>query len=267
MPEFLDVFGGRSDQDTRWSFDLDKRFNGAFGGINGGVLSAISVYVARQEAGRRASSIDSRYLRGFRPGAARVETNILNAGRTLTVIGVDIFDSKDRLCTHSTITLVEQSALAEELQQPNHVGPSQDLRAWEDGKRWRQPDGHDIPLIETFEPRALGGRDQETTTATKVLWHEAGTAAEAACIAADISVGPPVARAVRGRASTPNPDLSLRFCGSSDPGTHLIASCELQAIASGLASTRISVWNGGELLAVGVSTTTCLRIQGVRTSG
>ncbi|MCZ6640918.1 MAG: thioesterase family protein [Gammaproteobacteria bacterium] len=268
MPGFLDTFAGRKRSDSLWSFELEEHFNGAFGGTNGGVLSALSVYVARVETERRPASIDSRYIRGFRPGTARVEVTTIRKGRTLSVLGIDIFDGNDRLCTHSVITLVEQSGLAENIQHLNQVLPAAHLATWKDGKLWRQPTGQIIPLIDTFEPRSLGGNNlrsnnlrskkNETATATKVVWQEPGTSAEAACIAADISVGPPVARAVQGGASTPNPDLSLRFCGTNDPGEHLIALCELRSIVSGLASTSISVWNRAELLAVGVSSTTCL---------
>jgi hypothetical protein len=65
---------------------------------------------------------------------------------------------------------------------------------------------------------------------------------------------------VRSAASTPNPDLSLRFCGSSDPADFLAACCTLRTIDRGLASTSIDVWNSGELIAVGVSSTTCLPV-------
>ena len=261
MADFMDTFAGQHGSQGEWRFDLAKRFNGAFGGTNGGVLSAISVYVARNSSGRRPASIDSRYIRGLRPGVARIVATTLNHGRTLTIVGIDIFDADNRLCTHSVATLVEQNALAQDIALTGHVLPSEHLMAWEDGKRWREPKGQEIPLIETFEPTALGGKDHETTTATRVVWQQRETSAEAACIAADISVGPPVARAVRGAASTPNPDLSLRFCGTSEPDHHLIASCELQAIVGGLASTRIAVWNGSDLLAIGVSTTTCIPIE------
>lgn len=258
MPGFLKTFGGQKHSEERWSFELDQRYNGAFGGTNGGVLSAISIHAARLTTQRRPASIDSRYIRGFRPGMARVVTTTINQGRTLSIIAIDIFDTDDRLCTHSVATLVEQSALAAEVQMVSGVLPETDLTSWEDGKLWRQPPGVNIPLIDTFEPRSLGGKNQQTTTATKLLWREDHTEAEAACIAADISVGPPVARAVKGAASTPNPDLSLRFCGTSEPEGYLIASCELLAIVNGLASTSVSVWNRRELLAVGVSSTTCL---------
>jgi len=263
MASFLEIFRGvaKSHEKGVWTFEIDKRFNGAFGGTNGGVLSAISVHVARQLSGRRVASIDSRYIRGFRPGTARVVSRLVNKGRTLTVMDVDIVDAQDRLCTHSVVTLVEQNALAADVQRSDHLIPPEDLAAWQDGKPWRLPKGPmEIPLIETFEPTALGGSDLTTITGTRVIWRESGTSAEAACIAADISVGPPVARAVRGAASTPNPDLSLRFCGSSDPADFLAASCTLRSIDGGLASTSIDVWNGADLLAVGVSTTTCLPI-------
>ncbi|MCZ6710216.1 MAG: thioesterase family protein [Gammaproteobacteria bacterium] len=258
---FVETFCGvGNSNEEAWTFEIDQRFNGAFGGTNGGVLSAISVHVARQQSGRRAASIDSRYIRGFRPGTARVVSRLVNKGRTLTVMDVDIVDAQDRLCTHSVVTLVEPSALAVGIQHRGPVMPP-DIAIWEDGKPWRAPSAPMvIPLIETFEPTALGGGDSMTITGTRVVWRESGTSAEAACIAADISVGPPVARAVRSAAATPNPDLSLRFCGSSDPAEFLAACCTLRTIDGGLASTSIDVWNGADLIAVGVSTTTCLPI-------
>jgi acyl-coenzyme A thioesterase PaaI-like protein len=258
VSDFLTTFSGQRIDDQGWRFDLQKQFNGAFGGTNGGVLSAVSLYAARTATGRRPASLDSRYLRGFRPGTARVLVSPLNEGRSVSVLGVDVVDDEDRLCTHSVVTLVEQTALATEISQTGHIDPPDNLSSFAEGKRWTEPRGMEIPLISTFEPAALGGQGLETTTATRVIWSEPGTAAEAACIAADISVGPPVARAVRGAASTPNPDLSLRFCGHTDPGQHLAASCHLEAIVNGLASTQISVWNEDELLAIGISTTTCL---------
>ena len=264
MACLMEVFAGvrGTDQGDGWSFTLDRRFNGAFGGTNGGVLSAISVYVARQLSGRRPSSIDSRYVRGFRPGSARVVVRLVNQGRTLTVMDIDIVDDRDRVCTHSVVTLVEPDVLAVDVQYNDHLVAPSDLVAWEQGKRWRQPKAPmEIPLIETFEPTALGGSGHTTVTGTRVVWRESGTSAEAACIAADLSVGPPVARVVRGRASTPNPDLSLRFCGVSEPDEFLAAACTLRNIDGGLASTNIEVWNGAKLIAVGVSTTTCLPIS------
>jgi hypothetical protein len=262
MASFVETFRGvgNSNEET-WTFDIDERFNGAFGGTNGGVLSAISVHVARELSSRRAASIDSRYIRGFRPGTARVVSRLVKRGRTLTVMDVDILDAQDRLCTHSVVTLVQANALAVDIQHSGPLMPPPDMASWEDGKLWRAPSGPMvIPLIETFEPTALGGSDSMTITGTRVVWQESGTSAEAACIAADISVGPPVARAVGSAASTPNPDLSLRFCGSMDPADFLAACCTLRTIDAGLASTNIDVWNARDLVAVGVSSTTCLPV-------
>jgi acyl-coenzyme A thioesterase PaaI-like protein len=259
MATLRDTFKGAPiGAEGTWSFELETPFNGAFGGTNGGVLSALSVFVARSMTGRRPSSIDSRYLRGFRPGTARVVPRLLNSGRTLSVVSIDIFDADDKLCTHSAVTLAERSALAETLHHPAGATLPENLKPTGEGKVWRSPAGQPIPLIDTFQPTAVGGAGDETLTATKVVWREPGTAAEAACIAADISVGPPVARAVRGAASTPNPDLSLRFCAEPEVGDHLVASCRLEGIDAGLASTRINVWSGATLLAIGVSTTTCI---------
>lgn len=262
MSLFKELFCGAQTSDTEWTFELTENFNGAFGGTNGGVLSAISVFVARVTSGRRPASVDSRYLRGFRPGRARVSINTVSQGRTLSAMQVAVVDDDDRLCTQSSVTLVEPGALVVELHQTNLDAAPPGLLAWEDGKPWQQPRAPMvIPLIDTFTPTALGGEDGEAITGSRVLFDDAELCAEAACIAADLSVGPPVARAVKGAAATPNPDLSLRFCGSSAPGERLVAACKLVAIDAGLAATRIGVWNASELVAIGVSTTTCLPLQ------
>lgn len=262
MSQFKELFRGDQRSDTDWTFDLAENFNGAFGGTNGGVLSAISVFAARITSGRRPASVDSRYIRSFRPGRARVSLNTVSQGRTLCVMQVAVIDDDDRLCTQSSVTLVEPSALVVELQQTNADAAPQGLIAWDEGKPWRQPRGPMvIPLIDTFTPTALGGEDGEIITGSRVLFDDAELCAEAACIAADLSVGPPVAQAVKGSAATPNPDLSLRLCGSSAPGARLIAACKLVSIDAGLAATRIGVWNASELVAIGVSTTTCLPLE------
>ncbi len=262
MSSFRQLFRATQTSDTEWTFDLAEEFNGAFDGTNGGVLSAICVFVARSTSGRRPASIDSRYIRSFRPGTARVRLETVSEGRTLWVMRVSVVDDGDRLCTQSSVTLVESGALAVGLQQTNADSQPDGLIPWDDGKPWQQPRGPMvIPLIDTFEPTALGGRDGEIITGSRVAFDDAELCAEAACIAADLSVGPPVARAVKGAAATPNPDLALRFCASSAPGERLVAACKLVGIDAGLAATRIGVWNATELVAIGVSTTTCLPLK------
>ena len=97
-------------------------------------------------------------------------------------------------------------------------------------------------------------------TGVNVIWDEGNSLEEACCIAADISVGPPVASALAGkRVPTPNPDLSLRFTSSGDLPASLVSTCRLESLNAGLATTRLEVRNGERLLAVGVSTTTCLK--------
>jgi len=171
---------------------------------------------------------------------------------------VSIYDSDDRLCSYSSVTLVEPTALATDIVRGEFIPPDA-LADIEQGKPWRQPPAGDgIPLIDTFEPTSLLRTDDTTTIASKVIWQEPGTFAEASCIAADLSVGPPVAGAIKGAAATPNPDLSLRFCGETALGERLTSSCTLQNIDRGLATTRIRVWHQSTLLAIGISSTTCI---------
>ena len=259
--KFLDCFPGTSADQNTWDFQLEKKYNGAFGGINGGVFSAISVHVARHVSeGRQPIGLDSRYLRGFRPGEAKVECTVLNAGRTLTTVNVDIINSDQKLCTRSVVMLVNQEALAP-LNIEGNVGCIETHKAYKEGRTWPQPSGYVVPLIDTFQPRILAKDEHGILTATQVIWDEPGTCAEAACIAADISVGPPVGSVVAGKASTPNPDLSLRFCQDTELPGHLMASCRMESMINGLASTRIEVRAEKEIVAVGVSTTTCITMK------
>lgn len=259
--KFLDCFPGELQEKGIWSFDLEKKYNGAFGGTNGGVLSAVSVHVARHASeGRQPIGLDSRYLRGFRPGHARIECSVLNAGRTLTTVNVDIINDEGKLCTRSVVMLVNSDAL-EPLDIEGNVGNIESHKNYDEGRTWPQPPGHVVPLIDTFQPRILARDEHGILTATKVIWDETGTCAEAACVAADISVGPPVGSVVAGKASTPNPDLSLRFCQEAEMPDHLMASCRLESMIGGLAATRIEVRARKEIVAVGVSTTTCITMN------
>jgi len=259
--KFLDCFPGQKQSQGLWSFDLEKKYNGAFGGINGGVLSAISVHVARLESDHRQPiGLDSRYLRGFRPGQARVEYSVLNAGRTLSTVNVDIINNDNKLCTRSVVMLVNPEALAP-LDSPGHIGTIDAPKAYEDCRTWPQPAGYSVPLIDTFQPRILAKDQHGLLTATQVIWDQPGTCAEAACIAADISVGPPVGSVVAGKASTPNPDLSLRFCQDTELPEQMLASCRLESMINGLASTRIEVRAKQSIVAIGVSTTTCITMK------
>jgi hypothetical protein len=90
-----------------------------------------------------------------------------------------------------------------------------------------------------------------------------GSGAEAACVAADVSVGPPVARALRGRTlPIPNPDLSLRLAARAEAPATLVGLARLERLQRGLALTHIEVRAEGELVAIGVSTTILLGATG-----
>ena len=256
---FLDCFNGQKKADNQYTFQLEEKFNGGFGGTNGGVLAALSVFVARKISGDRLpSALDARFIRSFRPGLEVVEATILNEGRSLTVISVDIFSENKKLSTRSTVTLVNPEMLAD-IEYSETLIDAEKLLPVEDGKVWPQPK-KSIPLIDTFTPSYLGKVGTGVATATQVVWDEPSTTAEAACIAADISVGPPVSKVVRGQAGVPNPDLSLRFTGDYEMASHMVSVCKLANINAGLATTELNVLSNGQLVASGVSTTTCIKI-------
>lgn len=243
-----------------WRFELGRELHGAFGGANGGVVAATCVAVSRANAGgRRPAALDVRFLRGLTAGVARVVPTRLHQGRTLSCVSIDIFDERDRLCTRGTVSLVDPIALMD----LDHAGDARPPREWvshDQGSPWGSPKSAlRVPLIETFDPRSVGRDERGIATSVKVLWDEPGTSAEAACVAADISVGPPVGGATGGkRIPIPNPDLSLRFNAEQALPKHLVASTRLGGIQHGLALTQIEVWTEEALVAVGVSSTTML---------
>lgn len=256
----LEYLKGTPADNGEWSFDLGRELHGAFGGANGGVVGATCVAAARSVAPERVpASLDVRFIRGLTEGKARVIPTLLHGGRTLSVVSVDIFDSRDKLCTRATVSLANLEAL-EPFEHDGFAGTPEGWVSYDQGKPWAKPaSGVEVPLIDTFGPSLVGHDDRGYATEVKVHWDEPGTCAEAACIAADISVGPPVGGALGGKPiPIPNPDLTLRFCSEPALPRTMVSACRLEHISRGIASTRIEVRAGSQLVAIGVSTTTLL---------
>lgn len=72
-------------------------------------------------------------------------------------------------------------------------------------------------------------------------------------MAADMAVGPPLGTLTGEGASTPNPDLSLRFCGFVTTPI-VVGVGRLDRASGGVAAVGVEVWSAGELVATGVST-------------
>lgn len=259
--EFLEFLHGEHEADGDFRLGLGRHLNGAFGGANGGVIAAAALAVARSAAPNRVpAALDAHFLRGLAEGAARVVPSVLHAGRTLASVSLDVKDSRERLCTRALASLVAPEAL-EAIAVDGDARPPEGLVAHGDGRPWPRPQPPvEIPLLDTFDPREVGRGAYGVATSLAIPFDEPGRLAEAACIAADVSVGPPVARALAGHGAVPhpNPDLSLRFAGDGDPAPVLVACARLEQIHAGLAQTRIEVWSGARLVAIGVSSSTLL---------
>ena len=122
----------------------------------------------------------------------------------------------------------------------------------------RKPEGVEVPIIDTARPRASRVGASIATLVT-VPWETTADGSEGACLAADLSVGPPV-DAVLPRGTWvphPNPDLSLRFSG---PATRqdLVAIAICREISGGLATVETEVWQEQSLVAKGLSTSLLL---------
>lgn len=115
MSTFADLLDSRRRKGC-WTFELEARFNGAFGGTNGGVAAAVSLHAARGDRHELVpAAIDCHFLTSCRPGAATVTTRPLSEGRTLTVIATETHDHTGSLCTAALVTLVNPDRLEQAL--------------------------------------------------------------------------------------------------------------------------------------------------------
>jgi len=245
-----------------WQYQLEPEFNGAFGGTNGGVLTALCLNAAHNLCpDRKPISIDARFIRSFRPGIATVVPELLSNGRKLTTASIDLFNSQEQLCVRATASFADMSTLADIDRHEAETAAAHEQNLPDEGKLWRAPAAQPIPLITPFQPRYMGKSTLGTSTSVEIIWSESACLPEAACIAADISVGPPVAAITRGeQIAIPNPDLSLRFTGVQANPKRLVATCRLDSLNAGIATTSLRVLAGDCIIATGVSMTTCLAV-------
>lgn len=257
MDTAFEFLGGVECGGSDHRFDIPRSLHGAFGGAFGGVLAATSIVVARRQApGRVPSALDCRFLRGLPAGPALAHAETLHTGRSLTCVTVDIRDEAGRLCTRSTVSLVAREALYP-FDHAGHARPPE-LSSYQEGRPWKQPPDVEVPIVATFGPRMVGRFDGAVATTVRVPWDDPTAGAECACLAADMSVGPPVGEANPEQwIPNPNPDLSLRFADPR-PSPEVTGLCRLEQINGGLATTRLEVWTGSTLAAVGVSSSLLL---------
>lgn len=238
-------------ENNEWRFHVPVELHGAFGGAFGGVVAATTLVAARSAVGGRTPiALDCRFLRGLAAGDAIAKPAVLHTGRSLAVVSVDLFDERDRLCTRATISLVDQAVLHDFTADGSAAG---DWIDHADATPWPAL----APIVTTIDSRIVGQDASGIATAIRVPWDDPGHSAEAACMAADMSVGPPVGSAVPKGVSAPNPDISLRFCG--DVTTPIIVGvCRMDRAGGGVAATRIEVYSDDALVANGISTTLLL---------
>jgi acyl-coenzyme A thioesterase PaaI-like protein len=253
-----DFLGGEPTADGAWRFSMGRDLHGAFGGVFGGAVAAATLLTARSlNAARLPVALDCRFVRSLPAGEARAMPSVVHEGRTLSCVSVDVFDERGRVATRATVSLVDPMVL----EPLDHPGASTSARwtSHTEGARWTQPPGVEAPIIDTLEPSFIGRDERGIASSIRVPWQDTAACAEAACLAADLCVGPPVAAAFPDRwIPHPNPDLSLRFSAGALAEPVVVGVGRLERIAAGLASVRIEVWSGGELAAVGVSSSLLL---------
>jgi hypothetical protein len=110
------------------------------------------------------------------------------------------------------------------------------------------------PIVSTIDSRLVGNDEHGMATAMKIPWDlSPESSAESASMAADMAVGPPLGTLAGEGASTPNPDLSLRYCGEVTEQV-IVGVGRLERAEGGIAAVGVEVWSAGHLVAIGVST-------------
>jgi len=247
--EFL---GGRPDEEGSWRFELGRKLHGAFGGAFGGVVAAATLVAARPLAeGREPAALDIRFLRSLPAGTARARSTLLHAGRSLSCVSVDVHQDDDRLAARATISFVAPDAL----NPLSREDPAPPLPSYNQGRSWP---AISAPITETLAPRTVPWPEPGVALAMRVPWDDPDASAEAACLPADMCVGPPVALGLAGEGvAHPNPDLSLRFAGPVK-GTEVIGVGRTARVHAGLATVSIQVWSASGLVALGISSSMLL---------
>ncbi len=236
--------------------EVRRDLYGAYEGAFGGLVAAFALSAAREVApGRRPVGLDTRFLTGLAAGSVHAEANIRRAGRTLTVVDVDVLDPNGSLAATATASFVDPETLFD-FDDDAMVRPGASV-AYAEASPF-QLRRSDVPVVGTLGPRVSLTDAALVATVLQVPWDEAGTAPEAACLVADMAVAPPVARELRGEwVPHPNPDLSLRFT-ATDVGPEVAGVARLERVAAGVAAVRLEVFSGVELLAVGCSSVVLL---------
>lgn len=247
VPTFEDVVGADHTHNSGWRFHIPETFHGAFGGVFGGLLAAACVHVARAETPQRVvNALDCRFVRGLRRPDATASATILHQGRSLTNVSVDLLDSDGKLCTRATVSLVDRRSLHPLERERARPGV---WKSHAEATKWPAV----APIVTAIDSRFVGEDERSYATAVIVPWDELDHSAEAACLAADMAVGAPAGSAIAGeKASSPNPDLSMRFVGDVTT-KDVVGVGTLERAANGVAAIGLQAWSDRRLVATGIS--------------
>jgi acyl-coenzyme A thioesterase PaaI-like protein len=242
-------------------FEMGRELHGAFDGAFGGVIAAAALTAARTVApGRRPIALDCRFIKGVPAGEVDARVTIVREGRTVTFARVSVTDEAGTLSATADASFVNPEAL-HRLDDAGMVRPGASI-TYAEASPWQLRKA-EAPIVGTLEPRIALTDPGLLATVLEVPWHEAGRAAEAACLAADMSVGPPVAAELGDHwVPHPNPDLSLRFALENLSTSEVAGVARLERIGSGVAVVRFEVFSGLELIAVGCSSSILLGFGG-----
>ncbi len=247
MPSLHGFLRAEQEENADWRFHIPTELHGAFGGAFGGVVASCTLVAARSAApGRTPNALDIRFVRSLVAGDAFARTTVLHSGRSLTNVSVDLTDGAGKLCARSTISLVDPAVL--DPYDSSTVGPGPWMTHDE-----ATPFPEVAPIVSVIDPRMVGHDDRGFATAVRIPWDDDGYSAEAACMAGDMAVGPPLGSGAPKGVGTPNPDIALRFCGHvTSPA--LVGVGRWLRSSNGVAAVGIEVWSDDALIAIGIST-------------
>lgn len=253
-----------------FAFSMGTHLHGAFGGVFGGGIAAATLVAARSVTDdRRPISLHCTFVRTLSTASQTATAEVLNEGRTVTTVGVELLDGERRTAARAVVTFAADDAL----HPLDAAGPVAvpELSPFEEGWELPLPKGVEARVMRTLPLRITGTPAGGFAHAIRVPWEAPVDVAEGATVTADYCAGLPVGAAVGPegtRIPVPNPDLSLRFVGDAW-GDLLVGVGRLARIDRGAAGTLVEVWTGPDdtwkpdddrvsLLAVGLSSAVML---------
>jgi acyl-coenzyme A thioesterase PaaI-like protein len=270
------LLGGPSRDGDEWCFDLGEHLQSNWGAVYGGAVSAAMLAVARSATPERSPrSLHVQMVRSVPSGRVSAAATVRHSGRTVATVEVELVDERRKLAAIALVTMVTPDAVAADYDR-TIAAPTFRLNEIPGAASDGIAGAAAAPVVATLNltPRGETGRliaenvrscvdgSPAAVMECAVPWEDLEcTGPEAACLAADLAVGPAILWSyISSQDIGPNTDLTLRF--TTAPATPVVfAAGTMLSVQRGTATVGIEVQGGDNQLAHGLSCSLLLHRQ------